>query len=382
MKSHNQKARILIVDDQIANTILLENFLMINGYTNYVSTNDSRDVEHLVKTNEPDLILLDVMMPYLSGTDILNWLSEQKYLEGAMRIMVLTADVSQDTLKDVLKAGAHDILRKPFDLVELELRISNLLQANEMIRELDDRALHLKNLVNEKTIQLTEKNEELEQFIYVASHDTQEPLRMITGFLQLLEKKYNPILDEKGKKYINYAIDGADRMKTLITDMLEFSRAGKLSDNDFKEVDLNEIMNDVLLSLKRKIDSSEARIEVEKLPKVQGMDSPLKHVFQNLISNAITYQPNGQKAIISVKGIRNEKGDVVVTVTDNGIGIDPKDRKKIFEVFTRLHLRDEYGGSGIGLSISKKIMERLGGSISLKSELGKGSEFLVSFYKK
>lgn len=382
MNSNNKDARILIIDDQVANTALLENFLKINGYSNFESTNDSREVAKLIKSNQPDLVLLDIMMPFLSGIDILNWLSEQKYLNTAMRVMVLTADVSQETLKAALKAGAHDILRKPFDFVEMELRISNLLQANEMIRELDDRSFHLANLVNEKTNELRQKNDELEQFIYVASHDTQEPLRMITGFLQLLEKKYNSQLDEKGKQYIHFAVDGADRMKTLITDMMEFSRAGRLSDEDFKEVDLNEVMDDVLLTLKRKIDSSGAIIEVEKLPKVLGMDSPLKHVFQNLINNAILYQPKGQKAVIRVKSNENSKGENVISITDNGLGIDPKDQMKIFDVFTRLHLRDEYNGSGIGLSISKKIIERLGGSISVNSELGKGAEFLVHFWRK
>ncbi len=382
MKSKNKDARILIVDDQVANTALLENFLKINGYSNFKSTNDSREVANLVKSNQPDLVLLDIMMPFLSGIDIMNWLSEQKYLNTAMRVMVLTADVSQETLKGALKAGAHDILRKPFDFVEMELRISNLLQANEMIRELDDRSFQLANLVNEKTNELRQKNDELEQFIYVASHDTQEPLRMITGFLQLLEKKYNSQLDEKGKQYIHFAVDGAERMKTLITDMMEFSRAGRLSDEDFKEVDLNEVMNDVLLALKRMIDSSGAIIEVEKLPKVLGMDSPLKHVFQNLIHNSILYQPKGQKAVIRVRSNQNKRGENIISITDNGLGIDPKDQMKIFDVFTRLHLRDEYNGSGIGLSISKKILERLGGSISVNSELGKGAEFLVHFGRK
>lgn len=197
MNDNFTTSRILIVDDQPTNTNLLENFLKINGFKHYLSTNDSREVQHLVREFKPDLLLLDIMMPHISGIEILAWLNETELLNSPMRVMVLTADITKETLKEVLSSGAHDMMRKPFDFVELELRLKNLLHANELMKQLNDQSLHLASLVEERTAELSQKNEELEQFIYVASHDTQEPLRMITGFLQLLEKKYSGQIDEK-----------------------------------------------------------------------------------------------------------------------------------------------------------------------------------------
>lgn len=372
-------ARILIIDDQLVNTQLLESFLKLNSYKDFRSINDSRNALTEIEEYKPDLLLLDVMMPYISGIEILDILTKEDLLDGPMRVMVLTADASKDTLKQVLKSGAHDMLRKPFDLVELELRIRNLLHTNSIMKKLNDQSLHLASLVDERTMELSSKNEELEQFIHVASHDTQEPLRMITGFMQLLNKKYADKLDEKGRQYIEYAIDGASRMKTLIKDMLDFSRAGRLNAEDLETVDLNDVLSDVLLGLKRLTESSHAIIKYENLPNAVGLNAPVRQVFQNLLINAITYQPQGQIPVIDITASTQDNGQVMVFIRDNGIGIEPENQKKIFEIFTRLHNKEQYPGSGIGLSISKKLMERIGGTITLSSVPGEGSVFCIQF---
>lgn len=379
MEKIEDDQRILIIDDQLANTQLLEGFLKLNRHENFRSINDSRMAIDEIKGYKPDLLLLDVMMPHVNGIEILGILKEEGILDGPMRVMVLTADSTKETLQLVLKSGAHDMLRKPFDFVELELRVRNLLHTNSIMKKLNDQSLHLAGLVEERTRALSLKNEELEQFIYVASHDTQEPLRMITGFMQLLQKKYADQLDEKGNQYIDYAIDGATRMKTLIKDMLDFSRAGKLEADDLKQVDLNDLFRDVMLGLKRVIDNSNAKIDIDALPPVQAMDAPVRQVFQNLLINAITYQPEGQAPEIGISATKEQDGKVLVYVRDNGIGIDPEHQKKVFDIFTRLHNKDKYPGSGVGLSISKKLMERLGGTITLESVPGEGSTFCVVF---
>lgn len=375
----NNTQKILIIDDQVANTELLENFLRINHFDNYRTINDSRKAIDEIQAYQPDLLLLDIMMPYVSGIDILNELRSAGILDSPMRVMVLTADATKETLKEVLKSGAHDMLRKPFDFVEFELRIRNLMHTNTLMKKLNDQALHLSELVDQRTEELLLKNEELEQFIYVASHDTQEPLRMITGFLQLLEKKYSTKLDEKGKQYIHLAVDGAARMKTLIKDMLAFSKAGKLNIEDLGLIDLNELIDDVLLGLQRLIDSSNAIIDVDNLPKAIGMAAPIRQVIQNLLINAITYQPVGQQPIIKISSSIDESGSLNVYITDNGIGIADEHQKKIFDIFTRLHTKETFPGSGVGLSISKKLMERMGGTITVKSTLGEGAVFSLIF---
>lgn len=375
-------ARILIVDDQILNTNLLENFLRVNGYVNYTSVNDSREVIQKVIENPPDLILLDIMMPHISGIEILNWLENEGFLNGPMRVMVLTADITKETLKEVLKSGAHDMLRKPFDFIELELRLKILLHTNSLIKQLNDQSVHLATLVAERTQELVLKNEELEQFIYVASHDTQEPLRMITGFLQLLEKKYSDQIDDKGKEYIHYAVDGAARMKILIKDMLDFSRAGTIKLDDMRLIDLNELLDDVSLGLKRMIEGAGATIEIDKLPEVKAIATPVRQILQNLLINGITYVEEGTVPHIRISLDHDGEDETVIVVSDNGIGIAEEYQKKVFEIFTRLHSKEKYPGSGIGLSISKKMMERMGGSISVSSVPGEGSRFYLHFPKR
>ncbi len=227
-------------------------------------------------------------------------------------------------------------------------------------------------LLKLKLDELARSNAELEQFAYVSSHDLQEPLRMIGSYLQLLQRRYHGQLDDKADKYINFAVDGASRMQNLINDLLEFSRVTTRA-NEFESTDCEVILDHVLSNLEVSIKENEAVISQDHLPTVLADPTQLAQVFQNLISNAIKFRSEKvPKIYISAE----KEGDHwIFSVADNGIGIDPKHSEKIFEVFKRLHKRREYPGTGIGLSICKKIIERHGGHIWIESEPEKGSIF-------
>ena len=220
--------------------------------------------------------------------------------------------------------------------------------------------------------ELTRSNEELEQFAYVSSHDLQEPLRMISIYLQLLQKRYQGNLDDKADKYIHFAVDGASRMQNLINDILEYSRLTRIS-REPKPTECEFILNQALSSLKLFINENKATVSNDPLPKVIVDSTQLCQVFQNLILNGIKFRSEeAPKIHISAEKKANEW---IFSVQDNGIGIDPQYSKRIFEIFKRLHTGDKYLGTGIGLSICKRIVEGHSGSIWVESELGKGSTF-------
>ncbi|MDN3687792.1 PAS domain-containing sensor histidine kinase [Cyclobacterium jeungdonense] len=254
-----------------------------------------------------------------------------------------------------------------------------------MSRDVTDRKKEEENLKNlndelqKKALALEKSNEELEQFAYIASHDLQEPLRMITGFLGLLEKKYEPVLDEKGKEFIHFAVDGASRMKNIIMDLLAYSRVGRMEEK-VKEVAIEEIVNNILKLHKELIQQKGAEITLGKFPKLKIPVAPIHQVFQNLINNALKYQEPNQQPKIRIQA--EEKPDFwEFRVTDNGIGIPESFQSRVFILFSRLHANKSYSGSGIGLAMSKKIIENLGGSIGFHSEEGKGSTFFFTVPK-
>lgn len=222
---------------------------------------------------------------------------------------------------------------------------------------------------------LARSNKELEQFAYVASHDLQEPLRMVASYTQLLAQRYEGHLDEKADKYIGYAVDGARRMQGLINDLLAFSRVGTRG-GALQPTDARGVVADVLQSLEASIEESAAQIIVGELPTVMADRSQLGQVFQNLIANAIKFR--GEKTPrIEVSATRRGRA-WEFCVADNGIGIDSQFFDRIFIIFQRLHPRNEYSGSGIGLSIVKKIVERHGGRIRIESAPGEGSRFIFN----
>jgi len=224
----------------------------------------------------------------------------------------------------------------------------------------------------ERRRKLEESNERLEQFAYAASHDLQEPLRMVSSYLSLIERRYADELDEDAEEFIEFAVDGAERMREMIDALLQYSRVETRGD-PFEPVDLESVYQDAIQDLEVKIAETGAEIEAESLPAVYGDEGQLRQVFENLLSNAIEYSEEGPPQI-SVDAER-DGGEWIVSVSDDGIGIDPEHSDRVFEVFNRLHTREEHEGTGIGLALCRRIIERHGGEIWVDSTPGEGSKF-------
>ncbi len=238
--------------------------------------------------------------------------------------------------------------------------------------ELEKYRLHLEELVKQRTEELVRSNKELEQFAYVASHDLQEPLRMISGYTQLLQRRYKDKLDEDANQFIFYTVDGVLRMQTLINDLLTYSRL-ETRGKTFEPANCQAILDDVLVTLQVTIEESGAIITHGPLPTVQADRIQLFQLFQNLIGNAIKFR--GDKPPLIHIEAKPQQKRWLFSVRDNGIGIEPQYMERIFVIFQRLHSRDKYPGTGIGLAICKKIVERHGGRIWVESQPGKGSTF-------
>jgi light-regulated signal transduction histidine kinase (bacteriophytochrome) len=225
------------------------------------------------------------------------------------------------------------------------------------------------------TAEMQRSNTELEQFAYVISHDLQEPLRMVSSYTQLLAKRYRNELDSDADEFITYAVDGAKRMQTLLHDLLGYSRVGTRG-KPFGLVNCEHIVQQATANLKIAIEENAASVTYDVLPTVMGDEGQLVQLFQNLIGNALKFRREEPPSIHISAQRRNNV--VTFSVKDNGIGIDPRQSQSIFEIFRRLHTREEYPGTGMGLAICKKIVERHGGNISVQSRPGEGSTFHFS----
>ncbi|HYE07293.1 MAG TPA: PAS domain-containing protein [Planctomycetota bacterium] len=228
-----------------------------------------------------------------------------------------------------------------------------------------------RSLAARRAEQLTASNAELEQFAYVASHDLQEPLRMVTQYMGLIDRKYAAQLDERGRSYVAYAVDGAVRMHQLIADLLAYARTGR-SQQAFTVFDAREVVDESLRTLAGQIDERQAIVDVAPLPRIRGDRTRLALVFQNLIANALKF--SSAPARVAITAI-NRGDDVEFAIADRGIGIDPQFFERIFEVFQRLHSREQYPGTGIGLAICRKIVSGHGGRIWVESQPGEGAIF-------
>jgi len=263
---------------------------------------------------------------------------------------------------------------------ELEQRVKertlDLAKANEALHAEIGERKRAEEAIKHYAAELERSNQELQQFAYVASHDLQEPLRMVSSYMQLLERRYGDQLQGDAKDFISFAVDGAKRMQALINDLLAYSRVGTKG-KPFELISLDQVAEKAINNLKIAIEENRATISVHQLPTIYGDSTQLIQLFQNLIANAIKFHAERSPEIT----IREERYDGVwrVSVADNGIGIDPQYAERIFLIFQRLHTREEYSGTGIGLALCKRIIERHGGRIWVDSTPGKGSTFYFTF---
>ena len=269
----------------------------------------------------------------------------------------------------IVPRGPRDIRAIAAAVEEMRQRIVDELDASRAAQE----------ALDEQTVELRRSNAELEQFAYVASHDLQEPLRKVASFCQLLEKRYGDKLDDRGIEYINFAVDGAKRMQVLINDLLTFSRVGRLNATP-TGVELDAVVDTALANISTSIDESGAQIvrPAVGLPRVNGDPTLLVMVWQNLIGNAVKFRNEAVAPRIVIdcaQRVRGEDVEWLFTVSDNGIGVPQEFADKVFVIFQRLHGRDAYSGTGIGLALCKKIIEHHGGTIWIDTSYTEGTRF-------
>ena len=291
----------------------------------------------------------------------------------ATSALMLGGVLSIPPLFHTIKQAAATLRRTKDDLeIQVAQRTEELRNANvHLAVELDERRRAEQQLAC-YTQELARSNAELEQFAYVASHDLQEPLRMVASFTQLLAKRYQGRLDQEADEFIGYAVDGATRMQRLINDLLAYSRVGTRG-RAFQPKDSNDVFRQARDNLAKAIEDSGAIIFQDHLPTVMGDEMQLIQLFQNLVANAIKFH-GPELPQIQVSAEKNGR-EWVFAVKDNGIGIAPEHQERIFSIFQRLHQRSEYPGTGIGLAMCKKIVERHGGHIWVESQVGAGSTF-------
>lgn len=254
-----------------------------------------------------------------------------------------------------------DELGKPYQYVSIRFEITSIKSAELKLKDYAER--------------LERSNRELQDFASVAAHDLQEPLRKILTFGDRLKSKFADTIPDEGKDYLDRMQSAASRMRTLIDDLLSFARVGTKT-LPFSMIDLNQIISEVLLDLEVRVEQTQARVEVAKLPSIKADPSQMRQVFQNIISNALKFHKKEDRPLIQITA--NIVGPhCEIAIKDNGIGFEEKYLDRIFTIFQRLHGRQEYEGTGVGLAVVRKIIERHNGTITAKSQIGDGAEFLI-----
>jgi PAS domain S-box-containing protein len=335
---------------------------------------DVNKATELVTGVSRDRLIGSNFSDYFTEPDKANAGYQKVLAEGLVRDYPLTIRHTSGRLIDVLY-NATVYRNEAGDVQGVFAAARNITEHKRAEAELAQYRQHLEKLVKQRTAELERSNHDLEQFAYVASHDLQEPLRAVGGYVKLLQHRFPKKLDAKALEYITGAAEGAERMQRLITDLLAFSRVGTQG-GVLAPADLNALLRDALNNLQAGITGAGAMVTSDPLPTLPVNAAQIAQLFQNLIGNAIKFRSE-QVPKIHV-GVRKEEGRWVLWVRDNGIGIAPQYFERIFQIFQRLHTRKHYAGTGIGLAICKKIVERHGGSIWVESQPAQGSTFYFS----
>lgn len=356
---------LLVVDDDEANRDILKRHLERQGYTADQAASGSDAIAKL--RNHPfDAVLLDLVMPEMNGLEVLKILKQDHHLTN-VPVLVISASDELVSVAESIKSGAEDYLFKPFDPILLHARLSATLDRKRLRDQEQMRRAELEQV----TQALKRSNEDLQRFAYAASHDLQAPIRTITSYLQLLERRMGERLNEDEREMMSFTRDAAKRMSTLIHDLLLYSQASTHR-RTLESVDCGALLQSLVNDLKATVEESRAKIVWDSLPTVQAEWTSMRQLFQNLVGNAIKYRGD-QPPLVQIAAVR-EGGSWVFSVKDNGLGIAPEYKLRIFEMFQRLH-GEELPGSGIGLAMCQRIVDRFGGKIWVESELGEGSQF-------
>ena len=368
---------ILLVDDNPAKLLALESALAGLGQ-NLVKARSGEEALRALLAHDFAVILLDVNLPGMTGFELAKMLRSRPRSRHTPIIFISAVDAPETRAREGYALGAVDYIYTPDPevlrakakvFVELFQKTEEVTRQAAAIRRLN---AELEQRVAERTAALQRSNEALQQFVYVASHDLQEPLRTIATYVKLLARRYHDKLDGEAQEFIDFAVDGAERMQQLIQGLLAYSRVGN------KELvrtatDCESVLACTLRDLRQAIQESGAEVTHDPLPTVAADAQQLGLVLQNLLGNAIKFR-GGERPRVHVSAVRDGR-QWRFAVRDNGIGLDPRHAERIFHIFQRLHTRQEYPGTGIGLAICKKVVERHGGRIWVESAPGQGATF-------
>ncbi len=404
--------KILLVDDREDNLLSIATLLEPDGYT-FVKANSGRQaLKILLSEYDFAMILMDVKMPNLNGFETAALIYEREKLKHIPIIFITANNYGEENIFKGYQSGAVDYIYKPInpgllrakvsvfiDLYRktrmlfaqeqklmiinksLELEINERKASEEQIKKLNRQLL-------ENIASLESANKDLDRFAFMASHDLQEPLRKIRMFSDRLSSKYKEVLDDDGQTTIVRIQKAAERMQSLITDILSFSKIS-IQKTTFAKSDLNLILKDVLADINESIDEKKAEFQIEQLPSLYVSPGLMQPLFHNLITNALKYSRKDVSPVIKIRTEMSEAMNIVnsnepvpkycrILIEDNGIGFEQKYAEEIFGMFKRLHHNKDYEGTGIGLALCKKIVEQHNGFISARSSLDKGSTFIVS----
>lgn len=409
--------KILAVDDREDNLLSIETILEKEGYTVVKANSGRAALKLLLKEHDFSLILMDVQMPQMNGLETATLIYERDLLKHIPIIFITAHRYGDDLMFRGFKMGGVDYIHKPIDPALLRFKVSVFVELFQKTNELTLQEEKLKainqsleseiserrlsenriKLLNQQLInsnsELKATNEELDRFAFVASHDLQEPLRKILLFNDLISQKLGTKDEKSISEYLQKITYATHRMKLLVNDLLKYSRNTQ-STEDFECVDLNSLLNDVLSDLELDIKKTKAVIRVKPLPELIALSTQIRQLFQNILSNSLKFTKADSIPEIEIYSERipaeaeylpqHVSRNVFhrIHFRDNGIGFDSKYANDIFTVFKRLHGHHEIEGTGIGLSICKKIVERHRGTIRAESEPGKGALFVVTLPEK
>ncbi|MBI3848918.1 MAG: response regulator [Verrucomicrobia bacterium] len=363
--SRSAKARILVVEDDPATNQYICEALARDYRTE--SAFDGREALAKATHVHPDLIVTDEIMPKMSGGRLVHAIRDRPELD-LVPIIILSAKTDDELRVRLLREGAQDYIMKPFSAEELCARVTNLVALKRVREELVGQNESLKRL----TTDLKAANKDLEAFSYSVSHDLRAPLRRIENYSSLLESDYKVALDGAGKKLVDSIRNQAGRMDRLIDDLLNFARLGRRPMQS-KAVDMTRLARTVFQEL-ASVSKPSPRLELRPLPHARADESLVRQVVTNLLSNAIKFSRHREVSWIEVGG-QTEGGHNTYYVKDNGAGFDERHLDKLFGVFQRLHPESEFEGTGVGLALVQRIIQRHGGRIWARAKVNEGATF-------
>lgn len=410
--------KILVVDDREDNLFSIETILDRDGYQIRKANSGRSALKVLLTEQDFTLILMDVQMPDMNGFETASLIYQREKLKHIPIIFITAHNHDEEYMFEGYKMGAVDFIYKPINPELLRFKVSvfvdlyrkthqlmvqekKLMAANlDLEKEIEERRINEEKirLLNDQLLinntELKAINEELDRFAYVASHDLQEPLRKILIFSDVINMKLKGKVEPDVQNSLEKIISASNRMQKLINDLLQFSRHANNVD-EFRRVNLNEVLANVLNDMEVDVRNKDARIQATDLPVVWGVPSLLQQLFQNLISNSLKFSRKDVQPAISIYSevIKQVNTNNLTSgaqpssyyrlyIKDNGIGFDVKYAEEIFVVFKRLHSYHEFEGTGIGLSICKKIVEKHSGQISADGKLNEGATFIVTLPKR